>query len=292
MRANALARALQMVMALGAAAFMAVVVSAPAHADDLNLKPGFVTPAELTPTLMAARETPATVPLRPSFATAQPELTNDLLAAYVARQQKLKSFNVDVAPQGQLTQQMLLGYIDRTRGVKSQALDAINSVATQPALTDTVLANYAEKGFVPTVKKVQVANSEKLCLTQAIYHEARGESEQGQWAVANVIINRAMSHQFPSTLCGVVYQNADQGFHRCQFTFACDGKSDMGTEVPAWTKATKMAAVAYSEFKQGERPGVIPNSAMYYHTLWVDPDWSNKFRRVATIGAHEFYSAN
>ena len=80
--------------------------------------------------------------------------------------------------------------------------------------------------------------------------------------------------------------------HRCQFTFACDGKSDMGTEVPAWTKATKMAAVAYSEFKQGERPGVIPNSAMYYHTLWVDPDWSNKFRRVATIGAHEFYSAN
>ena len=151
-----------MVMALGAAAFMAVVVSAPTHADDLNLKPGFVTPAELTPTLMAARETPATVPLRPSFATAQPELTNDLLAAYVARQQKLKSFNVDVAPQGQLTQQMLLGYIDRTRGVKSQALDAINSVATQPALTDTVLANYAEKGFVPTVKKVQVANSEKL----------------------------------------------------------------------------------------------------------------------------------
>ena len=97
MRANALARALQMVMALGAAAFMAVVVSAPAHADDLNLKPGFVTPAELTPTLMAARETPATVPLRPSLATAQPELTNDLLAAYASLRQRQAMTNVTIA---------------------------------------------------------------------------------------------------------------------------------------------------------------------------------------------------
>jgi len=37
----------------------------------------------------------------------------------------------------------------------------------------------------------------------------------------------------------------------------------MGTEVPAWTKATKMAAVAYSEFQQGERLDARPNSAMY-----------------------------
>ena len=46
---------------------------------------------------------------------------------------------------------------------------------------------------------MKLANSEQLCLTQAIYHEARGESEKGQWAVANVIINRAMSKKFPST---------------------------------------------------------------------------------------------
>jgi spore germination cell wall hydrolase CwlJ-like protein len=138
------------------------------------------------------------------------------------------------------------------------------------------------------------SNSEKLCLTQAIYHEARGESDTGQWAVANVIINRAMSHQFPSTLCGVVFQNADQGYHRCQFTFACDGKSDMGagSEIGAWNKAYKMAQVAFNEYQQGDRPGVIPNSALYYHTLSVNPDWSDKFRRVATIGAHEFYSPN
>jgi spore germination cell wall hydrolase CwlJ-like protein len=230
------------------------------------------------------------VPLRPSF-SAQPALTNDLLQAYVARQQQLKSFsNFDVQAPGKLTEQVLLGYIDRTRATPTPALAAIDTMADQPVLNNAMLETYATKKYVPTVKKVQLSASERLCLTQAIYHEARGESEQGQWAVANVIINRAMSHKFPSTLCGVVFQNADQGFHRCQFTFACDGRSDLGTERAAWNRATKMAAVAYSEFKQGDRPGVIPDGALYYHTVSVNPGWSNKFKRVATIGAHEFYS--
>jgi spore germination cell wall hydrolase CwlJ-like protein len=273
---------------MGAGALMGLGASAPAQAVDLQV--AYVTPAEMTPELAAAREAPATVPLRPSF-SAQPPLTNDLLAAYVARQQQLKNFNAfDVQPAGKLTEQVLLAYVDRTRNVSTPALDAITSMTDQPALNNAVLETYAQKHFTPTVKKVQLTNQEKLCLAQAIYHEARGESEEGQWAVANVIINRAMSKKFPSTLCGVVFQNADQGYHRCQFTFACDGRSDMGTEKAAWNRATKMAAVAYNEFRQGDRPGVIPNTALYYHTVSVNPDRSDTFKRVATIGAHEFYT--
>jgi cell wall hydrolase len=275
-----------MTMALGALAFMGFVVSAPSRADDLVV--ATVAPAQIAPQLEAQRMQPA-IGLRPGYAA--PTLTNDLLAAYVARQQQIKTFSsFDVQPAGELNEQMLLGYIDRTRGAQSPALAAIDNVADQPVLNGDMLSVYAAKKFMPTVKKVQLSNAEKLCLTQAIYHEARGESETGQWAVANVIINRAMSHKFPTTLCGVVFQNADQGFHHCQFTFACDGKSDMGTERAAWTRATRMASVAYSEFKQGDSPGVLPNSALYYHTVSVSPGWSNKFKRVATIGAHEFYS--
>ena len=289
MRANAPFRALKNVMALGVFALTAFGISAQVSAVELQV--AYVTPAALTPTLAAERQQTA-VPLRPSFAATAPALTNDLLQAYVSKQQQMKSFNVDEAaqPSGALNEQVLLGYIDRTRGTSTPALDAISNMADQPALNADTLSNYAAKKFVPTVKKVQVSNSEKLCLTQAIYHEARGESDTGQWAVANVIINRAMSHKFPTTLCGVVFQNADQGFHRCQFTFACDGKSDMGTETGAWAKATKMAQVAYKEFKAGDTPGVIPSNALYYHTVSVNPDWSDKFKRVATIGAHEFYA--
>ena len=92
-----------------------------------------------------------------------------------------------------------------------------------------MLTAYAKAEFVPTVKSVKLADGEKLCLAQAIYHEARGESREGQLAVANVIINRAFSKKYPSTICGVVFQNADKGNYKCQFTFACDGRSDMGT---------------------------------------------------------------
>jgi spore germination cell wall hydrolase CwlJ-like protein len=277
-------------MALGALALMGFFIS-PASAVDLRV--AYVTPAELTPATTAPQPV---LPLRPSFSANQPALTNDLLQAYVAKQLAFKKQldSVDLAPPtGSLTPALLLGYIDRTRPTETDnlALNAIDAVAGQAALDPSAVSSYAQH-YVFTEKKVQVANSEKLCLTQAIYHEARGESVAGQWAVANVVINRANSHHFPTTLCGVVYQNADQGYHRCQFTFACDGRPEIGTERVAWTRAQQMAAVAYKEFKSGQTPGVLPNSAMYYHTTAVDPSWSNDYKRVATIGAHEFYAPN
>lgn len=282
-----LVRALLHVVALSTAALALSVIAAPSFAGDLQVAEVF--PASLSPELEAQR-------LRPAFT--EPVLTNDLLAAYVKRQQALQTFSTSeaspaetfAAPAQALTEEVLLGYIDRTRNHALEAIDA--AAAPQPALNPDMLATYAQKEYVPTVKKVKVATQEKLCLTQAIYHEARGESETGQWAVANVIINRAMSHKYPATLCGVVFQNADNGFHHCQFTFACDGRSDMGSERKAWQRAVRLANAAYQEFRQGEHPGVIPDSALFYHTTSVAPSWSYSYRRVAHIGAHIFYASN
>ena len=272
-------------LALGAFAALALGMSAPVRADDALV--AAVEPAQISLRLEAERMQPG-LALRSGYAA--PALTNDLLASYVARQQALKNFDgFDVQPV--LTEQVLLGYIDRTRG-SSVALEAIDHATVAPALDGDLLELYAQKKYVPTAKKVKFSNDEMLCLTKAIYHEARGESEDGQWAVANVIINRALSKKFPSTLCGVVYQNADQGRYRCQFSFACDGKSDIVAERGAWRRAEQMALSAFRDYQQGDRPGVVPNSALYYHAASVSPDWSNKFHRVATIGAHEFYAAN
>ena len=286
LRANALSRALLKLLTVGAVALMGSAISGPAQAVDLKV--AYVTPAELTPELAASRLLPPPVALRPSFSANQPTLTNELLASYVARQQELKSFSAFEAAPTELTQEVLLGYIDRTKGT-NLALAAIDSIE-QPALNPNLLETYAQKKFVPTVRKLKLSKEEQLCLTQAIYHEARGESEAGQMAVANVIINRAMSKKFPSTICGVVFQNADKGRYKCQFTFACDGRSDFGTEAGAWSRATRMAQVAFREFQVGDRPGVVPNDALYYHTTAVAPSWSNKFDRVATIGSHVFYA--
>jgi len=266
-----------------AAAFVLLVSFAPASAEEPTLDQ--VVPLPLTAEVSEKRQE--------FYSSTQPELTSELLQAYVDRQQQMQSFDAfDVpAPAPELTQEVLMGYIARRQ---NQALDAIEAadISDRPALTADVLSSYAEAAYVPTVKKVKLADGERTCLAQAIYHEARGESREGQMAVANVIINRAFSKKYPTTICGVVFQNADKGRYKCQFTFACDGRSDTGTEHAAWNRSVKLAETAFHEFQVGERPGVIPDSALYYHTTSVSPGWGNKFHRVATIGAHIFYSSN
>jgi len=260
-----------------------LVTFAPSSAEELSIDT--VVPAAFTQAVSLKRE---------EFqASTQPQLTNEVLQAYVSRKQQLDNFEgFDVpAPKAELTEAMLMGYIAKRQ---NQALDAIESVdfSNKPALTASVLTNYVQADFVPTTKRVKLAEGEKLCLAQAIYHEARGESRDGQLAVANVIINRAMSKKYPSTICGVVFQNADKGRYKCQFTFACDGRSDMGRERTAWNRSIKMAEDAFYEFQRGERPGVVPSSALFYHTTAVAPNWSHTFHRVAAIGSHVFYSKN
>lgn len=171
--------------------------------------------------------------------------------------------------------------------------DTVASV-TSP-LNDEVLSEYVKSKFIPTHKRLDNARKERLCLAQAIYHEARGEPEKGQWAVANVVLNRVVSKRYPSTICGVVFQNAHKGRYRCQFSFACDGRSDMGGNGnrivrESWVRANVMALSAFQQFKKGNRPQTLPATVLYYHTLNVSPDWSNSFRAVAAIGSHIFYS--
>lgn len=270
-------------LAFAAAALVLLVTFAPTSAEELAIDN--VVPAAFTDTVTLKREQ--------FHASTQPQLTQSLLQAYVARKQQLEQFQGFDVPvsKAELTEAMLMGYIARRQ---NQALDAIESAdfSDKPALTAAVVTSYANDDFVPTVKRVKLADGEKLCLAQAIYHEARGESREGQLAVANVIINRAFSKKYPSTICGVVFQNADKGRYKCQFTFACDGRSDMGRERSAWNRSIKMAEDAFYEFQRGERPGVVPNSTLFYHTTAVAPKWSHTFHRVAAIGSHVFYSTN
>jgi spore germination cell wall hydrolase CwlJ-like protein len=242
-------------------------------------------------------------------AAGAPALTSALLANYIAKKQGKSGFDIfGQPPQPELTSAVLSAYA--AAHYQNAALTAIDgAVAPEPlgnsftaadasalteqasevsSITGDALAAYARAQFEPTNRKVARAQQERLCLSKAIYHEARGESDNGQWAVANVIINRALSKRFPTTMCGVIYQNADQGRNRCQFSFACDGQPDMARERQAWLKANNIAAAAYSEFQHGKRPGIVPGSALYYHTTSVSTDWG--FKQVAQIGAHVFYS--
>jgi len=292
--ARAVARAMQICVV----ALMPVLALQAAHGETVEDVAGVVVPAVLPEDIAEIRSQPALGPAPLPPAPGEQELTPALLANYVARQKALHNFDpFKPAEQGELTEQVLLGYIARgTLGGGNGALDAIANFTREPSntpsLTASVLNDYVASGFTPTAKRLEVAQKERECLAQAIYHEARGESAAGQMAVANIIVNRARSSRYPSTLCGVVYQNADKGRYRCQFTFACDGHSDAPRERGAWNRSVELAQKVYAEYVQGEGLGALPTSALFYHTTAVRPSWANVYTRVAQIGAHIFYAPN
>jgi hypothetical protein len=122
------------------------------------------------------------------------------------------------------------------------------------------------------------------CLAQAVYYEARSESEDGQRAVAQVVLNRVRHPAFPNSVCGVVYQGPQRAGGGCQFTFTCDGSLAMAPSGPAWAQARRIAAEALA----GEVYAPV-GEATHYHTQQVVPAWAFRLAKVAVIGAHSFY---
>jgi spore germination cell wall hydrolase CwlJ-like protein len=118
------------------------------------------------------------------------------------------------------------------------------------------------------------------CLTEALYFEARGESLDGQIAVAEVILNRVDSPLYPRTVCGVVKQRGGGG---CQFSYVCNGKSRM-RERGAADLAGRIARAMLDG-----APRMLTDGATHFHTRAVKPSWSKRFARTAAIGAHLFY---
>lgn len=125
---------------------------------------------------------------------------------------------------------------------------------------------------------------DKQCLATAIYFEARGESEAGQKAVAQVVLNRVLDYRYPDTVCGVVYQN-QHWRNRCQFSFACDGKPDRVRDMRSWAKASRIA----EEALQGDYFLDDIGLATHYHATYVSPRWGRYLKRIEKVGTHIFY---
>lgn len=129
----------------------------------------------------------------------------------------------------------------------------------------------------------RVFSREELCLTQAVYFEARGEPLVGQVAIAEVVLNRVVNSRYPNDACEVVFQNQHLP-NRCQFSFACDGKSDRPSDPRAWERSLKIVALVMA----GERSGVAKR-ATHYHASYVSPYWRLQLNKVGEIGRHIFY---
>jgi spore germination cell wall hydrolase CwlJ-like protein len=121
------------------------------------------------------------------------------------------------------------------------------------------------------------------CLSEALYFEARGETVKGQFAVAEVIMNRVSSERFPDSVCGVINQGTGRKY-ACQFTYTCDGRAEKIAEPRAFERVQKVARATLDE-----RIGPLTEGATHYHTTAVRPNWASVYTRTKRIGVHIFY---
>lgn len=141
-----------------------------------------------------------------------------------------------------------------------------------------------------SARRGNVNANEHFCLAKAIYFEARSESKAGKLAVANVVMNRVKSKNYPSTICGVVYENRSKSkLSGCQFSFTCDGRDDKPRKGKQWNKSKKLAT---SVLKGHKNTRVVNASVLHYHADYVRPKWSFMMRRLTKIGRHIFYTGS
>jgi hypothetical protein len=119
------------------------------------------------------------------------------------------------------------------------------------------------------------------CLATAVYFEARGESLEGQLAVARVVMNRAASGRYPPDWCSVVKQP-------WQFSFVLrNGQFPwVDTASTSWAHAQAIARLAVANVVP-----TVSSDVLWYHATYVAPSWGHRLNLAERIGTHIFYRA-
>ena len=164
-----------------------------------------------------------------------------------------------------------------------------NSASTVPLSADAAVAREAgwlQRSGWPLhalVDKFAIGapmTDQANCIAVAVYHEARGESLEGQLAVAKVIMNRAASGKYPTSWCGVVKQPWQFSFvnPRTGYMPAVDEAS------ASWRKALGVTRLAVANAVPS-----VSSDCLWYHADYVAPSWGRRLTRAEKIGAHIFY---
>ena len=151
-------------------------------------------------------------------------------------------------------------------------------------MINTIVATSVMAIGVDAAEKVE-QEKQLECLALNVYYETHARSLADAMAVTDVVLNRVETTRYPNTPCEVVHQGYKKGNRYCQFSWCCDGKSDVPHDDEAWEKSRKFARDMYIH---GEFRG-ITEGATHYHATYSKPFWSKKLNRIARIGAHIFY---
>ena len=150
-------------------------------------------------------------------------------------------------------------------------------------LSERRFINYTQN-WLNSLAAPKRKDPEWKCLTEALYFEARGEKVVGQFAVAEVILNRVDSPKFPDTVCAVVDQGSRRK-HACQFSYRCDGVHENIPKNNNFDRAGRIAEIMVDGASRQ-----LVGGATFYHSTSVRPFWSSEFYETTKIGKHKFYT--
>jgi spore germination cell wall hydrolase CwlJ-like protein len=156
----------------------------------------------------------------------------------------------------------------------AQVTDTVSTASLAETMKGRPLADQVE-----AYGRTETDNQEQDCLASAVYFEARGEPLEGQLAVAEVVMNRAVSGKYPTTLCGVVEQP-------WQFSFV-----NRTGRIPAANRSSESwrKAVAIARIAQDRVSDQLTDDVLWYHADYVAPSWGRRLNRSTKIGLHIFY---
>jgi spore germination cell wall hydrolase CwlJ-like protein len=156
-------------------------------------------------------------------------------------------------------------------------------IVDEPKVVPTIL--YEDQGIG--------TDRDRQCLAINTYYEARNQSKAGRLATMQVVVNRVHDHRFPNTICDVVTQgptytnwlgNEWPVRDQCQFSWYCDGMSDIPVEAETFFEMEKLV----DEFLSNNMID-FTDGALYYHADYVSPEWRNDYIVTAVIDNHIFY---
>ena len=178
---------------------------------------------------------------------------------------------------------------------------AVMSLSTAFAKTEASTFQTPVKGELYS----ETRQPELYCLAMNIYFEARAEPRAGQYAAADVVLNRVQDNSYPNTICEVVKEgpireswktrkNSDLSDNerkyypiknRCQFSWYCDGRADKVYDSDAWRIAQEIAFRIVNE----RRMRGLTEGSTHYHADYVSPKWAKQIDLVGRVGTHIFY---
>ena len=123
---------------------------------------------------------------------------------------------------------------------------------------------------------------EHECLALAIYWEAKAEPQEGLEAVGHVVMNRLRDARFPNTICAVTKEGGERP--GCQFSWYCDGRSDVPAEAANWDRAQVTANALMRGELQDNTGG-----ALFFHATRLASPWRVPREQTAEVGGHVFY---